>query len=121
VESGAASPEEDAEAEFRFYELLRQLEVRIPETERKQDRADAAPSAYQIQAGSFRTFDEADSRQARLALLGIESRVVRAIVDNNIWHRVIIGPLSDREEIARVLRRLREERIDAMPPQAVSD
>lgn len=119
--SPAAGPEEQATqegTELEFYKLLRELEVTVPESSRREE---IASRVYTIQAGSFREFAEADSRQARLALLGIESHVERAIVGNDIWHRVIIGPLGEPGEIERVLRQLREERIDALPPQPVTD
>jgi len=119
----APEPEPPAatEAEYEFYRLLREIEVRVPDAERSQDRADAPPVDYTIQAGAFRTFEEADRLQARLGLLGIESHVERAIVRNEIWQRLIIGPLSDRDEISSILRKLREQRIEVMPPQPVDN
>jgi len=104
-----------------FYDRLAELRVNIPEAATRADRAEVSPGSYKIQAGSFRTVDEADSRTARLALLGIESAIESAIVNDQIWHRVIIGPLSDVAEINRVRRKLREERIDALAPQLVAD
>jgi cell division protein FtsN len=85
-------------------------------------RSAAGPAQeYIIQAGSFSEFADADRGQARLALLGIESKVERAIVGNEIRYRVIIGPLSEREAIANTVRRLNAARIDSMPPQPVSN
>lgn len=107
--------------ELEFYELLQEIEDTLPEIRRADDRADAAAGTYTIQAGAFRVFEEADRRQARLALLGIEGHIERAIVGNDIWHRVIIGPLSDQAEINGVLRKLRAERIEVMQPQPVRD
>jgi cell division protein FtsN len=124
----AAAPDPDPaprssaepDTELDFYDRLREIEVRIPATRPLEDRADIPPGAYKIQAGSFQTFQEADRMRARLALLGIESQIERAIVDDDLWQRVIIGPMSDRAEINRVLRTLSEQRIEAMPPQQVT-
>jgi len=107
--------------ELEFYELLQTLEVAVPTTRQESGSAQQLQGEYTIQAGAFTTYEEADSRRATLALFAIDSEIVNAIVENEIWHRVIIGPLSDIEEIDRILRRLRSERIETLPPQQVSD
>ena len=113
-----AEPAEDADLEF--YELLQQLTVVVPDGDPAARAENRPAEEYTIQAGSFRTYEEADRRQATLALLAIESHIENAIIDNQIWHRVIIGPLSERGEMSRVLRSLRNERIETMAPRLVS-
>jgi cell division protein FtsN len=112
----AAPPADETadETDLEFYEKLRAVEIVVP------DAPNRTPQEYTIQAGSFRTHEEADRRQATLALLAIESHIDRVIIDNAIWYRVIIGPLNERTEISRILRELRDERIESMPPRAVS-
>lgn len=109
------------EAQLGFYEELESFEVLVPESERPAEDSTQLASEYTIQAGSFRTNAEADSRRATLALLAIDSEIVPAIVQNDIWYRVIIGPMSDIREIDEIRRRLRQERIDTLPPRSVSD
>ena len=109
------------EPRLGFYEELESFEVLVPESERLADDSTQLASEFTIQAGSFRTNAEADSRRATLALLAIESEIVPAIVQNDIWYRVIIGPLSDLREIDDVRRRLRDASIDTLPPRSVSD
>ena len=65
-----------------------------------------------IQAGAFLELDEADARQATLALLGYESHIDTAIVGGKLWFRVLIGPLTERADINRAVRRLRSEGIE---------
>lgn len=115
-----AEPESD-ETRLGFYELLEKLEVAVPEGSRAAGASPQLAGEYTIQAGAFKTPEEADSRRARLALLAIDSHVERAIVNNDVWHRVIIGPLGDIDEIDRILRRLKDEHIDTMPPKQVDD
>ncbi len=96
--SGAGA--EESEQKYDFYEMLPVLEVVIPETEtpaRLRSRSERVndPGSYVVQAGSFNAFADADRRQARLALLGIESRIERVTIDEKTWHRVRIGPISD--------------------------
>jgi cell division protein FtsN len=122
----ASEPAEAATAppRFDFYESLAEFEVVVPQSsldERAASSAqDTAPStgiaeAYLVQAGSFRALGDADRRQASLALLGIESQIHRVNLGDEIYHRVMIGPLSERAEFNRVMRRLRDADIESLP------
>jgi len=111
----------EAEEEFSFFRLLPESEVVVPGSGSPQRSAAAPAQEYIIQAGSYSEWTEADSAQAQLALLGIESKLERAIVGNEIRHRVIIGPLSDRAEIESTVRRLNAADIDSMPPRPVGN
>lgn len=116
----SANAAED-ETDFEFFHLLPESEVALPDTRTAAVGRAAAPREYTIQAGSFTTHEDADRLQARLALMNIEAAIQPAIVGNRIYYRVVIGPLSERAEINGVLRRLRDARIDSLPPQRVSD
>jgi cell division protein FtsN len=118
---GNAGAEGEADEEFSFFRLLPESEVVVPEGGSPSRSAPDPAREYIIQAGSYIEWAEADRAQARLALLGIESKLERAIVGNEIRHRVIIGPLSDRAEIEATVRRLNAERIDSMPPRPVGN
>jgi cell division protein FtsN len=120
----AAAPQAPAdEAEparderFDFYDVLPQLEVVIPEVD-SPPRADTPvravedPGSYVLQVGSFTSLGDADRMQANLALLGIESRIQRVTIDDDVYHRVRIGPIGDLEELNQTRRRLREARIE---------
>lgn len=112
-------PAETPEATFDFYEMLPRFEVVIPEVE-SQARADTTPAAvespgaYVLQAGSFRQLADADSRQASLALLGIESRIQRVTIDDDVYHRVRIGPMNDLERLNRARATLRDNQIETL-------
>ncbi len=98
---------------FDFYTILPELEVAIPEEElveqaRHPDKAAAARGNYILQAGSFRSADQADQLRARLALQGIEARIQTVkIKGGETWHRVRVGPLPDIASVNRVRKRLR--------------
>ena len=112
-------PARTPEATFDFYEMLPRFEVVIPEVE-SQARADTTPAAvespgaYVLQAGSFRQLADADSRQASLALLGIESRIQRVTIDDDVYHRVRIGPMNDLEQLNRARATLRGNQIETL-------
>lgn len=106
---------------FDFYTMLPGLEVVVPEEEsrprpggRAAPAPELAPGRYWIQAGSFRTYQEADRRKAELALLGMASSIQAVNLDGQTWHRVRIGPLPDAAETESTRRRLTEHGIGAL-------
>lgn len=104
---------------FDFYEILPKFEVVIPERDSRV-RADtepvavAEPGRYVLQTGSFIELTDADRMQANLALLGIESRIQRVTIDDDVFHRVRIGPVSDLDQLNGIRRRLRDAEIEAL-------
>ena len=70
---------------------------------------------YVVQAGSFRSHDDADRLKARLALMGVEAEIQSVTIDGGgTWHRVRIGPLPDRSRVDRVRQRLEQEQVDSI-------
>lgn len=109
----------DAETQYDFYDVLPNFEVVVPEAGNDAKGAGGAidtPGSYVLQAGSYRNFADADRVRAQLALLGIESRIQKASVgqDNDVWHRVIIGPIANLSKLEETRRKLREAQIDVM-------
>ena len=101
---------------FDFYELLPQFEVVIPEVEVDATRKDslqgiAEPGAYVLQVGSYTSLDDADGQQANLALLGVESRIQRVTIDDKVFHRVRVGPMTNLGELNRIRQQLRDAHI----------
>jgi len=102
-----------ARPRFDFYTILPELEVAIPEEElveqaRHPEKAPARQGNYVLQAGSFRSADQADQLRARLALQGIEASIQTVkIKGGETWHRVRVGPLPDIATVNRVRKRLR--------------
>ena len=106
-------------ARFDFYDMLPQFEVVIPEVETSaspdaEATAVEEPGSYVLQAGSFRATADADRMQANLALLGIESRVQRVAIDDDIYHRVRVGPTEDLRELNQIRRRLWDAEIEVL-------
>ena len=113
-----SQPEESPkERRFSFYDILPNFELVIPEKS-PDIAADHAPQAvmepgvYVLQAGSFSTNVDADRRRAELALQGIESHIQRVKVNDKNFHRVLIGPTDDLEELNLWRSRLRAAKID---------
>jgi len=118
VESELA-PAEEKEKRFTFYDLLPAAEFVVPEkapttSEYVQPEAVVEPGVYVLQAGSFSTNTDADRRRAELALQGIESSIQRVTVNDNEYHRVVIGPTDDLDELNLLRSRLRTAKIDVL-------
>lgn len=103
-----------AEAAYSFYEDLGKSEVIVEDDEFDFGPGGRVPQVVLIQAGAFRDIQDADGRQARLALLGYESHIDSAIVNDELYFRVLIGPLTERGDINGTLRRLRSEGIETV-------
>ena len=116
------TPEEDSgeeEPRFSFYSMLPSFEVVIPEEESDVSRdveieAVQQTGTYVLQAGSFTDVSDADRRRAEIALLGIESRVQRIMIDDRTYHRVRVGPIKDLDRLNRVRSQLRSADIDVL-------
>ena len=105
---------------FDFYTILPQLEVVVPEEEitgsKKQGvRQVEKPGTYLLQAGSFRTYDQADKLKAQLALLGLHTSIQSAAINaQDTWHRVRVGPFDDLDELHEVRVQLASHDIQAI-------
>jgi cell division protein FtsN len=119
--ANTAASETEEGAKYDFYEMLPNFEVVVPEKDREVARErDSAPAhierpgVYVLQAGSYRAQAEADRIRAQLKLQGIDANVQRVSVDEDVWHRVRIGPITDLAELNRLRARLRAAELDAL-------
>ena len=118
ADSGTAGSE--ASERYDFYEMLPNFEVVVPEKDRevKRDIPGAAridrPGVYVLQAGSYRNQADAERVSAQLKLQGIDAKVQRVAVDNDVWHRVRVGPISDLAQVNKVRKQLRAADVDAL-------
>jgi cell division protein FtsN len=99
--------------EFTFYTILPEKEVIVADheikTRAREERVGKTRDAhYVIQAGSFKVAEEADQLSAKLALMGIESRIHKAKVGNVVWFRVKIGPYARLVSVNTVMSRLQQ-------------
>lgn len=105
--------------QFDFYTILPEKEVIVPDyeinTRTREERVGQAKTAsYILQAGSFKDFKDADSLRAKLALMGIESKVEKAKVGSVVWNRVKMGPYTQMTSVSTIRGRLRENGIDVI-------
>ncbi|MDD2881162.1 MAG: SPOR domain-containing protein [Rhodoferax sp.] len=68
--------------------------------------AAAEPFTYFVQAGAFRTREDAESQRAKLSLAGIEAKVSEREQAGRTVYRVRTGPFDKREEADKSKARL---------------
>lgn len=69
-------------------------------------------SRYLLQAGAFKTTDDADAMRARLALLGMDAKVTPRDQDGTTLYRVRLGPYGSIDEVNRMRKLMAENGID---------
>ena len=109
-----APKKEDDGINFDFYSILPEQEVVIPESELGNTPTPTAEKAnYFLQVGSFKSEEDANSRIAELFLLNLEPSIQKVTVNGgNSWHRVRVGPYTDRRKLDKARRRLQDNGID---------
>lgn len=126
-ESGAqseTSTENTTKPRFDFYSVLPDRILDIPISEQEREAIEnptinkIAGEKVLLQVGSFQGVSEADSLKAQLAFLGLEARIESAIVNDDTWHRVILGPFAENSEFSRIKNLLIENKIDYMQRSA---
>jgi cell division protein FtsN len=64
------------------------------------------PFDYYVQAGAFRTQQDADAQRAKLAMLGWEARVSEREQNGRLVFRVRVGPFTKRDDAAQLKEKL---------------
>lgn len=73
----------------------------------------ADPFAYFVQAGAFRTPEDAEAQRAKLSLQGVEARVSEREQAGRVVYRVRVGPFDSLDAAERVKERLAGAGFDA--------
>lgn len=106
------------DTDYSFYERLPNFEVVVPEKERTTRVEGAArvvqPGTYFLQIGSYRDQAVAERVRAQLARLNIAASVQRVAVDNDVWHRVRVGPIKDLEQLNRTRAQLKSADLSSL-------
>jgi cell division protein FtsN len=117
---GQASSGNENKPIIDFYKVLPQRKVEIPIDD--EDRAAIEnPSINKevvsksiLQVGSFHSNGEADSLKAQLAFLGLQATIKSAVVNDQTWHRVQLGPFASETKLSQAKNMLIENNIKYM-------
>ena len=100
-----------------FYSVLPKRKVEIPISEEEREGIEnpsinkEAVDRSILQVGSFQSAGEADSLKAQLAFLGLQATIKSAVVDDETWHRVQVGPFASDSKLSRAKNLLIENKI----------
>jgi cell division protein FtsN len=121
TEEVAPATGEPKKSRYDFFTVLPEMEVIVPEQElskKSQPRETATVQAdsdsYLLQVGSFREKTDAEQMKARLALLGIATRIQTVTVNDATWHRVRVGPVSGARQADEMRKQLTDNGIDSL-------
>ncbi|MBT2321030.1 SPOR domain-containing protein [Variovorax paradoxus] len=64
------------------------------------------PFMYFVQAGAFRTTEDAEAQRAKLSLMGVEARITEREQAGRTVYRVRAGPFNKKEDADRLKERL---------------
>lgn len=107
-----AQPKESVAVEekkpgFRFYEMLPDSEVVPPKVEEYTPGPSQQDFNYLVQAGSFRSKEDAERQRAQIAFQGLRASVSRIDLDNgSTWFRVNVGPFTSRSQMNAAIDKL---------------
>lgn len=71
------------------------------------------PFIYFVQAGAFRTNEEAESQRAKLGLLGLDAKVSERDQGGRTVYRVRVGPMDTKADAERVRNKLEAAHLDS--------
>jgi len=127
AQSGEEDPDTPAAADpgasYDFYKMLPEQEVEVP----KNAATSAAPRSalpkgeVVLQAGSFKSQDQAEKLKGRLAMYGVEAKIQRFTAEDETWYRVRIGPIGTVEEYEDIRAKLADADVEATPMTSVVD
>jgi cell division protein FtsN len=83
----------------------------------KPDEPSAAgkdPFVYFVQAGAYRTTEEAESQRAKLGMMGLDAKINERDQGGRSVFRVRVGPIQTRDEADRVRAKLDEAHLDSV-------
>lgn len=91
-------PKKPAKPDITFYKTLPDMKVKV-DVETVPDRAQESYN-YALQAGSFRSKDDANQQRAEIMLMGLDARIESSTnAQGSTWHRVIVGPFTSRSDL----------------------
>jgi cell division protein FtsN len=73
----------------------------------------ADPFAYFVQAGAFRTPEDAEAQRVKLSLLGVEARVTEREQSGRTVYRVRLGPFDSKDAADRAKERMDSSGMDS--------
>jgi cell division protein FtsN len=107
VAAGAAKPAVKTPSNDPLGDLLKQ------KNDPKPSNTNADPFTYFVQAGAFRTPEDAEAQRARLSLAGVDTKVTEREQAGRTVYRVRSGPFNKEEDADRIKDKISATGADA--------
>jgi cell division protein FtsN len=92
---------------FKFYDMLPESEVVPPNVEEYTPSSATQDFRYLVQAGSFRSAEDAERQRAQIAFQGLRASVSQTdIEEGKTWYRVNVGPFDSRSQMNSAVDKL---------------
>ena len=103
--------------DFDFYDMFPNLQVPVVEeyTAEGEKVQIKEAAAYLLQVGSFLNKTDADKLRGKLLLLGLDVFSKEVEVKGKKYHRVLVGPLENVQQLNEKQQLLAEELIESLP------
>ena len=102
------------EQEYQFWEMFPANKVEV-ERFKVQDKNDLSiDRIWEIQAGSFYEYDDANEVRGSLILLGLEARIEIVSIENQNRYRVILGPYDKKANVIELEKLLDENDVESI-------
>lgn len=112
-DSGAASMADDMDRLIASLSKEQQQTAKPPAAAEPPPPPASAQTTYYLQAGAFRSANDAEAVKARILMLGLDANVQKAEINGGTIHRVRLGPFKGIDEMNRSRARLAEEQIES--------
>ena len=102
---------------FTFYDILPGQEVVVPNsvTAGADKSLPGDDGVYVIQVAAYRSQEDADAQKAKLALIGMESRIEKITIDGkDTYFRVRVGPEKSLAKAHTLMARLEQNGVQAV-------
>lgn len=90
-----------------------QPSLAAPESAPAKDEPLPEGSRFLLQAGAFKSSDDADGMRAQLAMIGLDARIFPIEQSGQTLYRVRLGPYGQLDDVNRVRKLLAENNIEA--------
>ncbi|GAA6172543.1 cell division protein FtsN [Colwellia sp. KU-HH00111] len=91
---------------WTYVENLKTKEIEVGEYEVKEK------GPYKMQCASFKTNAQAEALKAKMAFVGIESKIQVAQGKHNTWYKVVLGPYERKRQAEEDKHKLRNNKIN---------
>ena len=102
------------EQEYQFWEMFPANEVEVERFKTLEKKSPSGEEIWEVQAGSFYEYDDANEVRGSLILLGLEARIEVVSIENQNRYRVILGPYDKKANVIELEKLLDENDVESI-------